>query len=340
MVVAYDAHDGYHDDSDGGDSWHSEEMKTPPASEDELSEVESDDVFPVFNESATFGELRLEVGMKFNTKQEFREAIREYCIQEGRRIWYKKNDKERCRALCKTKECDWVVYASKDTEGVCWQIKTFNDDNTCAREYKNRLANRRWLACKLVKKLRKFSNLKHSEALAYFKRKCDLDLNKSSVTRALGDARHIVYGDAAAQYNMVRDYDECKRGFKVGCRPLIGLDGAFLKTCFGGQILSAIGQDANNQIYVIAYAIVSVENKENWKWFLDLLLEDLGDYQPGWSFIFDMQKHFGKSFQICITDFVYGICGKTLTSNERTMNLENYCGNVQGQQHKKGGLRE
>ncbi|XP_025624867.1 uncharacterized protein [Arachis hypogaea] len=301
-------------------------MKTPPASEDELSEVESDDVFPVFNESARFGELRLEVGMKFNTKQEFREAVREYCIQEGRRIWYKKNDKERCRALCKIKDCDWVVYASKDSEGVCWQIKTFNDNHTCARECKNRLANSKWLACKLVKKLRKFPNLKHSEALAYFKSKCDLDLNKSSLTRALGDARHIVYGDAAAQYNMVRDYgltllksnsgstikigvipqpnpdeapifekmyiylDRCKRGFKAGCRPLIGLDGAFLKTRLGGQILSAIGQDANNQIYVIAYAIVSVENKENWKWFLELLLEDLGDYQPGWSFISDMQK--------------------------------------------------
>ncbi|RYR18842.1 hypothetical protein Ahy_B03g063451 [Arachis hypogaea] len=34
--------------------------------------------------------------------------------------------------------------------------------------------------------------------------KCDLDLNKSSLTRALGDARAIVYGDAAAQYGMVQ----------------------------------------------------------------------------------------------------------------------------------------
>ncbi|RYR73209.1 hypothetical protein Ahy_A02g007555 [Arachis hypogaea] len=34
-------------------------------------------------------------------------------------------------------------------------------------------------------------NLKHSEALTYFKSKCDLNLNKSSLTRELGDARHI-----------------------------------------------------------------------------------------------------------------------------------------------------
>ncbi|RYR71130.1 hypothetical protein Ahy_A02g005427 [Arachis hypogaea] len=114
---------------------------------------------------------------------EFKEAVREYCILEGRRIWFKKNDNVRMRA-----------------------IKTFVDDHTCARETKNRLANKKWLACKLVKKLRKYPNLRYSETTQYFKTKCDLDLNKSSLTKALGDARSIVYGDAAAQYGMVRDY--------------------------------------------------------------------------------------------------------------------------------------
>jgi len=44
---------------------------------------------------------------------------------------------------------------------------------------------------------------------------------------------------------------------------LIGLDGCFLKGYYGGQLLSVVGQDGNNQIYVIAYAIVDVENKDN-----------------------------------------------------------------------------
>ncbi|CAI9288541.1 unnamed protein product [Lactuca saligna] len=43
-----------------------------------------------------------------------------------------------------------------------------------------------------------------------------------------------------------------------------------------GQLLSAIGRDANNHIYPIAWAVVSVESKETWKWFIDLLIEDLG----------------------------------------------------------------
>ncbi|CAI9279914.1 unnamed protein product [Lactuca saligna] len=43
-----------------------------------------------------------------------------------------------------------------------------------------------------------------------------------------------------------------------------------------GQLLSAIGRDANNHIYPIAWAVVSVESKETWKWFINLLIEDLG----------------------------------------------------------------
>ncbi|RYQ84067.1 hypothetical protein Ahy_B10g102960 [Arachis hypogaea] len=99
-------------------------MKTPPNSEDELEEVDSDDVFPAFREGWRFGELRLEVGITFTTKIEFKEDVREYCIQEGRRIWFKKNDNVRMRAVCKDASCGWLVYTSDNTENNCWQIKT------------------------------------------------------------------------------------------------------------------------------------------------------------------------------------------------------------------------
>ncbi|KAI3497044.1 hypothetical protein L1887_39425 [Cichorium endivia] len=42
-----------------------------------------------------------------------------------------------------------------------------------------------------------------------------------------------------------------------------------------GELLSAVGRDANNQMYPIAWAVVAVENKHTWKWFLDLLLDDI-----------------------------------------------------------------
>ena len=165
----------------------------------------------------------------------------------------------------------------------------------------------------------------HTEAFEYMKQDFELHLDDSKLFRSLKKARKVVEGNEAEQYAKLWDYaheilrsnpgstvkidsqavsdtetqfqkiyiclDACKRGFKAGCRPLIGLDGCFLKGYYGGQLLSAVAQDANNHIFVVAYAVVHVENKDNWMWFLELLHADLGDYkQHGWTFISDMQK--------------------------------------------------
>ena len=47
-----------------------------------------------------------------------------------------------------------------------------------------------------------------------------------------------------------------KVGFLGGCRPIIGLDGCHLKGRFGGQILSLIVRDANDNIFPVAFAVV------------------------------------------------------------------------------------
>lgn len=57
------------------------------------------------------------------------------------------------------------------------------------------------------------------------------------------------------------------KGFLAGCRPLIGVDGTHLKETYGCILLSAVALDANNEIFSLACAVVSVEDKENWSWF-------------------------------------------------------------------------
>ncbi|KAL6199797.1 hypothetical protein ACLB2K_029579 [Fragaria x ananassa] len=83
-----------------------------------------------------------------------------------------------------------------------------------------------------------------------------------------------------------------KEGFKNGCRPILGLDGCHLKSPYGSQLLCAVGLDANNTTYVVAYAMVEVESKDSWIWFLRLLEKDLkitGEGN-GFTFISDKQK--------------------------------------------------
>ncbi|KAK9070482.1 hypothetical protein SSX86_010884 [Deinandra increscens subsp. villosa] len=91
--------------------------------------------------------------------------------------------------------------------------------------------------------------------------------------------------------NPTRDVAALKNGFKSIGRDLLGLDGAFMKGPFPGQILSAVGIDNNNGIYPVAIAIVEAENLSSWSWFLECLGDDLelGTYS-NFTFVSDRQK--------------------------------------------------
>ncbi|GKD60095.1 hypothetical protein Tco_1297604, partial [Tanacetum coccineum] len=54
-----------------------------------------------------------------------------------------------------------------------------------------------------------------------------------------------------------------KQGFMTGMGDLLGLDGAFMKGPFPGQLLTAISLDPNNGIYPMAYGITEAETKES-----------------------------------------------------------------------------
>ncbi|GJZ75843.1 RNA-directed DNA polymerase, eukaryota, reverse transcriptase zinc-binding domain protein [Tanacetum coccineum] len=82
-----------------------------------------------------------------------------------------------------------------------------------------------------------------------------------------------------------------KKGFKVSGRDILGLGGCFIKGPYPGQILTIVGVDANNGIYLVAYAIVEAETKSSRCRHLKLLRLDLDiDENSNFTFISDKQK--------------------------------------------------
>ena len=299
----------------------SEELHTPCSSEDERQLP----VWPQYEQDADYGEVYLELGMEFATLDQFKQAVRDFNIFSGREFYFVKNDQRRCRARCRSKECKWEIYCAISSVTRSYQVKTFHDQHTCPRVYRNKRADTNWVVSKLVHRLRTQPNMTHAECFQFMKDQFEVHLDDTKVYRSLKKAKEILRGNEEKQYAQLWDYCEevqktnpgttidldtipvttgmprfhrlyicfeaCKEGFKKGCRPLIGLDGCFLKGLYGGQLLSAVGQDANNHLFVIAFAVVDIENKDNWTWFLQLLHSDLGWYKDhGWTFISDMQK--------------------------------------------------
>nr|KAJ0224071.1 hypothetical protein LSAT_V11C200087730 [Lactuca sativa] len=109
-----------------------------------------------------------------------------------------------------------------------------------------------------------------------------------------------------------------KKGFKAGLREFLGLDGAFMKGPFPGQILSAVGVDSNNGTYPLAYAVVESENTSSWKWFLQCLAEDLELYSnSNFTFISDRQKGLLPAIEQLFPNAEHRFCIRHIYQNMR-----------------------
>ncbi|XP_020967434.1 uncharacterized protein LOC110266768 [Arachis ipaensis] len=301
--------------------YHSENLHTLNSTDDESSKH----TFLEFDDDYTFGEGRFELGTRFATTDRFKEVVKDSFIAEGRELRWIKNDRERVRVGCMDDDCPWLVHLSYNKSLQCYQVKTYKNDHTCARDLGSNAVDQHWISKKVEKRMSSQPHMRTNEAVDFLREEFSLTAHPKIAYRAVKEAKDKIMGNEREQYNNVKDYlfeilrsnpgsraelcvtpisqappvfdklyiglEACKQGFKSGCRPLIHLDGCFLKTYYGRQLLTAVAQDANNQFYVVAYGVARSETKESRKWFLTLLQEDLGDVQThGWNFMSDQQK--------------------------------------------------
>ncbi|XP_019176075.1 PREDICTED: uncharacterized protein LOC109171499 [Ipomoea nil] len=119
-------------------------------------------------------------------------------------------------------------------------------------------------------------------------------------------------------------WDASKQGFRH-CRPLIGVDGCHLRSGSGGMLMIAVGVDANDSIFPLAYAIVEGEKRESWSWFLNFLAEDLGitkDREHEYTFISDKQKGLLPAFEEIIPGVEHRFCVRHLHSNMKVAGFQ------------------
>ena len=63
-------------------------------------------------------------------------------------------------------------------------------------------------------------------------------------------------------------------GFHTSIRPVVAVDGTFLKAKYFGTLFIAACKDGNNQIYLLAFGISDLENDASWEWFFLQKLHD------------------------------------------------------------------
>ncbi|BFG42000.1 hypothetical protein CerSpe_282750 [Prunus speciosa] len=213
---------------------------------------------------------KFEKGMLFGSKEVLKKAVKNYAVQGNYYVKFVKNDKRRITAQCKN--CTWKLHASFMQLEQTLQIKTFIDKHICHRNPTNPYVKCVFIAHKYLDRIMDEPDIKCKHLRKAVKRDLGYNVSNSQCARAKNKAKEIIEGTYKEQYSRLRE-------------PIIGVDGCHLKGPFSVQLLAAVGVDANDNTYPIAYATVELETKETWSWFLEFLIDDLG---PGLDRAFDI----------------------------------------------------
>ena len=176
-----------------------------------------------------------------------------------------RNDKIRVRANY-AEGCPWNLYASLDSKIKSYVVKTCNGGHTCQKEWKVRKCAARWIASKYLESFRAIDKMSITSLSRTIQKDWNLTPSRSKVARARRIIIRQIHGDEELQFNSLWDYghelrrsnprssfflnfigsrfstcymsiDAYKRGLLSDCRPMICLDGCFIKTKYGGNSL-------------------------------------------------------------------------------------------------------
>ena len=299
---------------------------TTTDNDEEENDKESYGSFPTFSMPKSMDQYKWEVGTYFTEKKEFIEIIRTYALANGKNLIFDRNDKNKVTVKCAGAKgkCNWYAYCAYMSAMKSWQLRKIIDEHSCSRDFNVKLVNAKWLSKKMEKTVRENPHMKVMDFRDKVSRKWNVCISRNMAFRAKVIARDDVDGSFTEQYRRIYNYAHellrgnpssivkvkvknidgevifsrfyaclkaCKDSF-VACRPIIGVDGFFLKGKYGGELLTTVGRDDNDQSLPIAFVVAKVENKDSWRWFLELLIDNLGGDAVGASctFISDQQK--------------------------------------------------
>ncbi|TXG48698.1 hypothetical protein EZV62_024573 [Acer yangbiense] len=121
-------------------------------------------------------------------------------------------------------------------------------------------------------------------------------------------------GSPEESYAQLPSY--CYIGFTTSLRPVVAVDGTFLKGKNQGTMFVACCMDGNNQIYPLAFGYGDSENDASWSWFLTELHDVIGEPLE-LVIISDRHKSIEKAVRTVFSNSLHGNCIFHLSQNIR-----------------------
>ncbi|XP_010463105.1 PREDICTED: uncharacterized protein LOC104743754 [Camelina sativa] len=249
---------------------------------------------------------------KFHNGISFKECVTDYALLTSSNLKQYMYDRDAIEFKCigAKGKCGWQVYAASLGDDPFWRITVYKDKHICIPNEECAMFSVPVIARIFLDKIREepeYYMLAKMEKIIMEKWK--ISVTRPQCQAARRKALGWISSDYDTQFARLRDYgaeimesnpgsvvdiatmkndagedvfnlfyvcfDVLRKTWKASCRPLIGVDGYFLKEKIKGQLLATLGRDADNTIYPIAWSVVQVENTDNWQWFVNRLKIDL-----------------------------------------------------------------
>ncbi|CAH9134895.1 unnamed protein product [Cuscuta epithymum] len=293
-----------------------EEMLTPDKDEEQYQlKKKMRERIPVVNEHTDYNILEWKVGTRFESREKFRDAVVRFAVAQGRNLMFSVSDKKRQQRLgakC-VPGCPFRIYASWDSRRGSFVVKSVVGAHMCHRNMEaNKQLKSSWVAQQFLEVFKSRPHWPAREIIETVRRAYRVVVKKNFAYKVKYIAHRKLHGSMKDHYNKLGRYlealalaspashfklevnpelrvfppvfqrlfvcfDGVKQGWLQGCRKVMCVDGCFLKTFLGGVLLAAVGRDANEQMYPLAWAVVEGENNDSWEWFFIQLNKSIGE---------------------------------------------------------------
>ncbi|KAH9778230.1 SWIM-type domain-containing protein [Citrus sinensis] len=282
----------------------------------------------------------------FESKEALQEKLKALAVKKRFQFKTPKSDKDLLVVVCMDDNCKWRLRASRLKSCNMFEIRKYYNVHTCSLDSQEK--DNRQASSKLVGKnfRHKFdgasSTYKPADIMQDFQKEFEISYHKA--WRAREFAMEMVRGSPADSYHLLPSYmamvekknpgsrtfiekdsannfkycfmaiGSSLRGFTSCIRPVIAVDGTFMRGKYKGTLFIATSLDGNNQLYPVAFGVGDSENDASWEWFFMKLRESIGDV-PNLVFIYDRHGSIKKAIDKVFPTVGYGICTHHLKRN-------------------------
>ncbi|CAE6119769.1 unnamed protein product [Arabidopsis arenosa] len=338
-------------DADSGDEIWDDDRIPAPLSHSDDEEWHEDEAAA---DDAEDPEVLLRLNKTFNGPEEFKIAVLRYSLKTRYDIKLYRSQSLRIGAKCSSTDvkCPWRCYCSYDKKKHKMVVNIYDDEHACVRSGYSKMLKQGAIAWLYRERLRKNPKITKQEMVAEILREYNLTVTEDQCSKAKTKVLREMKVTHEEHFERIWDYQaeifrsnpetkfeiETTPGTTIGslqrffrcficfkaqrdswkntCRPIIGIDGAFLKWDVKGHLLAATRRDGDNRIVPIAWAVVEIENDDNWDWFLKMLSTSL-ELQDGRNvaIISDKQSGLVKAIQTVIPQAEHRQCARHIMDN-------------------------